>query len=105
MNQLTKSKAVDELHGDEVRAIALTNLVDMRDVRMIQGGSSFGLANESLDAIAMRSDLGGQNLQCDFAFELCILCQLNLTHSALAYPWADFVMPELCPASRGRRMY
>src|SRR5437667_4850349 len=104
MNQLTKSKAVDELHGDEVRAIALTNLVDMRDVRMIEGGGSFGLANESLHAIAMRSDLGGKNLQCNFAIELRILRQIHLAHPALAKLRADFIATEFCAGSDRHRL-
>ena len=35
--QMAQREAIDELHGDEVRTITLTNLIDMRDVRMIEG--------------------------------------------------------------------
>src|SRR5687767_2004086 len=100
MNQLTKSKALDELHGDEVRTIALGNLIDMRDVRMIQGCGSFGLANESLHATAIRSDLGGKNLQCDFAIERCIVRQIHLAHPTSADFRADFVATEICACGK-----
>jgi hypothetical protein len=34
---LSQSEAVNELHRNEVRSLALTNLIYMRDVRMVEG--------------------------------------------------------------------
>ena len=38
MNLLAQRDSFDVLHGDEVHTIALTNLVDVGDVRMIERG-------------------------------------------------------------------
>ena len=43
MNLLAQRITVDVLHGDEVRAFALADFVDVRDVRMIECGG--GLAS------------------------------------------------------------
>ena len=44
----------------------------------------------------MRSDVGRQNLQRNFAIELRFLCQIHLTHAARANLRADFVTTEFC---------
>ena len=67
MNFFAQSLAIDELHRDEVRAFVLANLVDVRDVRMIERWGRFRLTNESVHSIAMRGQFGRQNLQCNFA--------------------------------------
>ena len=36
MNQLAESQAVNKFHCDEMHVLVVANLVDMRDVRMIQ---------------------------------------------------------------------
>ena len=39
--------AIQKLHGDEVLTLALVNLEDHADARMIQGGSSLRFALEA----------------------------------------------------------
>src|SRR5436309_1253210 len=58
VNQLTQREAIDELHRDEVHAIALTNLVNVRDVRMVERGRGFRLLHKSPHAIAVTSEFG-----------------------------------------------
>ncbi len=82
MNLLAQRLAIDELHRDEVRAIGFTNLVDVRDVRMIEGRGRLCLANEAFHPFAIRGNLGRQKLQRNFTIEFCVLRQINLTHSA-----------------------
>src|SRR4051812_28543289 len=51
MNKLTQRKAINEFHGDEVQAISFTNFVDVRDVRMIEGGGGHCLLFEAAHSI------------------------------------------------------
>src|SRR3989449_11719710 len=65
MNELTQRKAIDEFHGDEVQAISFTNFINVRDVRMIQRGSSLRLLSETPHSIFIRRDFAWQNFQGD----------------------------------------
>src|SRR5437762_11028305 len=65
MNKLTQRKAINEFHGDEVQAISFTNLVDVRNVRMIQRGGSLRLLSETPHSIFIRRDFAWQNFQGD----------------------------------------
>ena len=49
--QFAQGVPVDKLHRDEVHAIVLANLVDVRDVRMIERRGSLGFLGESTHAI------------------------------------------------------
>src|SRR3989441_10215437 len=93
--------AVDELHRDEVRPIALADLIDVSDVRMIERGRGLSLLCESPHPILIRSQLHRQNLQRDFAFEFRVLRQIHLTHSARADLGVDFVATEFCACADG----
>ena len=57
VNQMTQRETIDELHGNEMRAIALTNFVDVRDVRMIQGGGRSRFLLKSPHPIGMGGHL------------------------------------------------
>ena len=67
MDLLAQSLSVDILHRDEMNAFALADLVDVRDVRMIQGGRSHGFLIKAPHSILVRSEIRGQNFQCDLA--------------------------------------
>src|SRR6266404_194550 len=95
--------AVDKLHRDVVRAATLANFVDVRDVGMVERRGRLCLAHEALHAIAIRTNIGGQNFQCDFAIESCVLRQINLTHPARANLRADFVAAEFCSCYQTHR--
>src|SRR5206468_10782845 len=69
----------------------LVDLVNCDDVRMIQRRSGLRLLHEPPHAIRMSSNIRRQNLQRNFAIQLCILRQINFTHSARANLCADFV--------------
>src|SRR5437870_902556 len=76
--------SVDELHRDEMHSVHFFDLINMGNVRMVESGGGSRLANETLHAIAMRSNICRQNLQRNFAVEFCILGQIHLAHPARA---------------------
>ena len=75
--------------------INFVNFVNMSDVRMIQGGSGFGFLHKTRHAVLIRSNLGRQNLQSNFAIQFCIPREIHLAHSALAQFRADFITAQL----------
>jgi hypothetical protein len=96
VNLLPECYAFNKLHGDEVRPLALTNLVNVRDVRMVESGRGRGLLFETAHSILVSSHFGGKNLQRDFAMESQILRQINFTHPALADLGNGAVMGQGC---------
>src|SRR5678816_2051444 len=93
---LAESYAFNKLHGDEVRPLALTNLVNVRDVWMVESSGGRGLLFETAHSILVNSHFGGKNLQGDFAMELQILRQINFAHPALADLGNRAVMRQGC---------
>src|SRR2546421_3417866 len=83
-NGLAESLPIDEFHRDEICALALANLIDMGDVRMIERGRGLCLLFETPHPITIGGHVRRQNFQCDFAMKLCIFRQIHFTHSALA---------------------
>ena len=96
MDFFAQSFTVNVFHGDEMHAFALADLIDVRDVRMIERGRGLRFANKTFHAITVRNNVGRQNLQCDFTIEFRILSQIHLAHSAGAELRADFVTAEFC---------
>ena len=96
MNLFAQRRAIDEFHGDEMRAGLLANFVDVRDVRVIQGGGSLRLLNEAPHSILVGRHIRGQNFQRHPPPQLRILRQIHLAHSALANLGADFIAAEFC---------
>jgi len=56
---MTRSSFSPKFHRDEVRAIVLPDLEDLRNVRVAQCGRRLRFANEALHPIAIRCDFGG----------------------------------------------
>src|SRR5881628_2080612 len=97
---MTQREAIDELHGDEVRTITLTNFIDGGDVRMIERRRCLRLLFEPPHPIVIRCEVRRKNLQCHFPVKLSIFCEINLAHSALANLCADFVAAKFCARSK-----
>ena len=66
----------------------------LRRVGMAQRGRRLRFAYETFHAVAIRSDIGGKDLQRYFAIELGVLREIHLTHSARADFGDDAVMRE-----------
>ena len=55
--------AIHVLHGDEMDAVRLTNLVDVRDIRVVDGGCRFRLTEETRPALLALRKLWGKDLK------------------------------------------
>ena len=82
MNLFAERNAVDKLHGNEVSALAFTNLVNVRDVRVVECGRGRRLLLEAAHPILVSGHVRRENLQRHFAMEPRIFRQINLTHPA-----------------------
>ena len=58
-----KVGAIHVLHGDEMDAVRLTNLVDVSDVRVVDGGCRFRLTEETRPALLALRKLWGKDLE------------------------------------------
>ena len=85
---------VDELGGDEVRAICLANFMDGDDVWMIERGSSLCFADKAAQSIFVIGILCGQQLERDFAIELRIAGKINLAHPTFAQRPDNFIVAD-----------
>ena len=72
---LVKGPALDVLHGDEVQPVGLTDLVDLHDVRVIDGRSGLRLAHEPPQSFVVRGQFGRQDLQGRSAVQPRVLGQ------------------------------
>src|SRR5438552_8624325 len=86
---LAQRLAIDEFSGDEMHALPygratapLVDLMDGDDVGMIQRRRGLGFLHKAPHPIRMSSNIRGQNLQRNFAIELCVLLKVNFAHSA-----------------------
>src|SRR2546425_347301 len=96
MNHLAQGDSVDEFHRDEMRAIVFPDLKDLRDIWMVERSGGLRLKHKPLHAIAMRSNISGQDFQRHLAVELGVLRQIYFTHSARAELRDDLVMTKRC---------
>ena len=86
--------AVDEFVGDEVRARGLADVENRDDVGVIERRRGPGFAHEARQAIVVRIDGAGQDLQRDAAVETRVLREIHLAHPTLAERREDLVVPE-----------
>src|SRR5262245_9820371 len=61
---------------------------------MIERGSGASFALESLDTIAIPSQIRAQRLQCDTTLQLGILGEVHLSHPAFAEEFEELVVAE-----------
>src|SRR5215813_9604029 len=101
MNLVAQRHAVDELHGNEVDIITPTNLVNVRNVRMIERGSSLCLLNKSPHPFLISRKISWQNLQRHLAIEFGVLRQIHFAHSALTDFRADNIPTQFCSRGEG----
>jgi hypothetical protein len=89
--------SLQQLHGDEELAVVLADLVDLADVRVIDGGGGAGLAPE---ALARRLVGLRDGLDRDLAAQAEVLGREHDPHPALPEPAEDAVAAE---SARGER--
>ena len=91
--------ALDELHDNRARASGVLDAVDLRDVRMVEGGEDLSLALEAGDAVAaarlgcagVSRQMGRQDLDGDVAIQLGVAGAIDLAHRAGAEGADDLV--------------
>jgi len=96
MDLLAQSLSVDILHPDEMHAFALADLVDVRDVRMIQRGGCHSFLIKAPHSILVRGEIGGQDFQCDLAMQTRVFRQIHLPIPPAPDLRADLVASEFC---------
>src|SRR5262249_12363514 len=94
--------AVDILHRDERPSLPFIQLVDMRDVRMIQRRCEARLLLEPLQPLLVGSEARRKKLERDWALEPRVLGKKDLAHSALAQRSHDAVSSDDGPRGKTR---
>ena len=80
-----------ELHRDELIPIRLLDLVNSRDVGMVQCGGKLGFADESLAPGAGFQRFTGEDLQRDITAQSLVVRAIDGAHAADAEPLRDTV--------------
>ena len=74
--------ALDEFHHQRRDAVGVFKAVNRRDVRMVQRREDFGFALEAREALGVRGEDVGQDLDRDLAFQLRVRRAIDLAHAA-----------------------
>ena len=94
---------LQQFHGDEGSPIGLVDLVDGADVRVVQGGRSFGLPLETRESLCVVGEFVGKELQGDVAAELQVFRLIHHAHAPAADPAEDAVMGDRLTHGLGGR--
>jgi hypothetical protein len=92
-DELLQAPALDDFHGDVVRPLGLTAVVDRDDVGMREPRRGLCLAAEPLDEELVVRVTVVQDLDGDAAPELLVLGQIDVRHAARAELPEDAVAP------------
>jgi hypothetical protein len=88
--------AFDQLHDEQMAAVALLQTVQRRDMRVIQRGERLGLPFEACDAIRVVRQMIREYFDRHIAAELRVLRAIDLAHTACAKRREDLVRAEAC---------
>ena len=91
---LGKILAVDELHHERADDIRAFDAVDMSDVGMVQRGKRLRLTLEARQAVGVRGEELGNDLDRDVAVEPGIPGTVDFAHAAGADGGDDFIRAE-----------
>ena len=94
LDELRQGLAVDELHGEEGRALGLVDGVDGDDVGVAQGGDSLGLALEEGPALRVVDGALRQELDGHVPLELEVAGLPDDAHAAFAELFDEAVVAE-----------
>ena len=72
----------NELHDQRTHATGFFEAVDMRDVRMVQGGENFRFPLEASEPLGIAGKGLGECLDSDIAFKARVASLVDLTHAA-----------------------
>ncbi len=88
--------AFHQLHGNERAAVGLADVVDGRDVGVIERRRRAGFGNEALFCLRVVAEILWEEFQRDEAFEPRILCLVHDPHAALAQFREDAIVGNRC---------
>ena len=91
---LVQALAVHEFENKELLPVEFVEAVDLRDMRMIQGGEELGFATEASDTIRIVRERYGHDLERDFPSELGVFRAIDFAHAAAAEQGDDLVAAE-----------
>src|SRR5258708_25245433 len=87
--------ALDVLHDDEWMMALFIHFVNGTDIRVIESGRGFRLANQPFSGVVIFARLIGEYLDRYFAFKPGVLGQEHFAHAARAELFDDLIMREL----------
>ena len=93
----------EQFHRDEGSPLGVIDFVDGADVRVVQGGRSFGLALKTAEGLCVVGEFVGKELQGNVATELEVFCLVHDTHPPAADLAEDAVMGNRLPHGLGGR--
>jgi hypothetical protein len=94
LDLVAKVLAFDELGDDEGDVLLDADVVDGKDVRMIESAGSPGFLEEALPPRRIAGDLVAQDLEFDLAVEARVPRAEHLTHTARIERANDFVAAD-----------
>ena len=94
-DQAGKRATLDELHGKVGQPLMHACLVDGADAGVVESPCGLGLVAECLEAKALVSGAGDEDLQRHAAAETPVLCQIDNRLAAAAQLVADTVRSDL----------
>ena len=100
-DELRQILALDELHDQGAHLADFLEAVQLRDMRMVEGGERAGFAREARRAIGIARDRFRKNLQRDVALEPGIARAIHLAHPAGAERRNNFVVTDAGPGGNG----
>ena len=93
-----------EQFGDDVgRAVGFADVEDGKNVGMVQGSGGAGFLGETLQAVLVSGERGGQNLDGDGAVEAGVAGAIDFAHSAGSDGRKDFVGTETASSGEGHK--
>jgi hypothetical protein len=84
-NLVLQSRAVEELHRNEVLAVLFADVVNGANVRVIQCGGGLCFTSEAFQRSGVVEHLGRQEFQTYSTMEPCVLCLVDHTHPAAKF--------------------
>ncbi len=91
LQTLRQGRALDKLHDEGLRALALLHAEDRGDVGVVELGKQLRFALEALEALLVFREGCGQDLDRDVPLQLGVGRAVDLTHPALAQLGGDLV--------------
>ena len=93
-NPIGQRWPIHQFEDERERAARFLESVDLRDVRMTQGGQEFGFALEPGQAIRIGGEGFRQDLDRDIALQTRVACLVHLAHSPCADGGEDVVWAD-----------